>query len=147
MGDQVGDGAELEVMVLGEGDEVRQPRHGAVVVHDLADHGGRVQAGHAGDIDRGLGVAGAHQRAALAGQQREDMAGRDDVVAGAVGVDRDGDGLRAVGGGDAGGDALARLDRDGEGGLVARAVCWLISGRPSCSTRWRVSARQIRPRA
>ena len=38
------------------------------------------------------------------------------------GIDRDRDGARAVGGGDAGGDALARLDRDGERGLVPRAV-------------------------
>ena len=38
------------------------------------------------------------------------------------GVDRDGDGARAVGGADPGRNPLARLDRDGEGGLVAAAV-------------------------
>ena len=38
------------------------------------------------------------------------------------GVDRDRDGARAVGGGDAGGDALARLDRGGEGGFEPGAV-------------------------
>ena len=48
--------------------------------------------------------------------------GRDDVLRPARRVDRHRDGARAVGGRDAGGDALARLDRDGEGGLVARAV-------------------------
>ena len=40
----------------------------------------------------------------------------------AVRVDRHGDRLGAVGGGNAGRDALARFDRDGERGLVARAV-------------------------
>ena len=45
------------------------------------------------------------------------------IASGAVaGIDRDGDGARAVGGADSGGNALARLDRDGEGGLVAAAV-------------------------
>ena len=96
MRDQVGDGAELQIVALREGDQVRQPRHGAVVVHDLADHAGRVQAGLARDIDRRLGMAGAHQRAALARHQREDMAGRDDVVAAAFRIDRDGDGVGAV---------------------------------------------------
>ena len=80
------------------------------------------EAGLAGDIDRRLGVAGPDQRAALARQQREDVAGRGDVVARAFRVDRDRDRLGAVGGGNTGGDAFARFDRDGERGLVARAV-------------------------
>ena len=67
-------------------------------------------------------MAGAHQRAAFARHQREHVAGRHDVVAPAVRVDRHGDGVRAVVRRDAGGDALARLDRDGERGLVAGAV-------------------------
>ena len=40
-----------------------------------------VEPGEAGDVDRRLGMAGAHQRAALARHQREDVAGGDDVVA------------------------------------------------------------------
>ena len=71
------------------------------------------------DIDRGLGMAGADQHAAGARDEREDMAGRDERVGAVGGVDRHRDGARAVGGGDAGGDALARLDRDGEGGFHA----------------------------
>ena len=81
MGDQVGDGAELQAVALREGDEIGQPRHRAVIVHDLADHARRVEPGQARDVDRGLGVPRAHQRAALARQQREDMARRGDVVA------------------------------------------------------------------
>ena len=120
--DQIGDGAELEVVALRERHQVRQPRHGAVVVHDLADHRRRIQPGLARDIDRRLGVAGAHQRAALARHQRKDVAGRDDVVAAAFRIDRHRDGACAVVRRNAGGDALARLDRDGERGLVPRAV-------------------------
>ena len=103
-------------------DEVVATGHRAVVVHDLADHAGRGEAGQPRQVDRGLGVAGALERAAVARHQREDVAGRHDVLRPARRVDRHRDGARAVGGRDAGGDALARLDRDGEGGLVAGAV-------------------------
>src|SRR3546814_4765395 len=54
VGDQVSDGADLQPVQLGEADQVRQPGHGAVVIHDLADHAGRVQAGQPRDIHRGL---------------------------------------------------------------------------------------------
>ena len=69
----------------------------AVVVHDLADHAGRDQPGQPRDIDRRLGMPGADQRAAVARHQREHVAGGHDVVAPAFGVDRDRDGVRAVG--------------------------------------------------
>ena len=65
-----------------------------------------IEAGEPGDVDRRLGMAGADQHAAVARDQREDVAGRDDMLAALGGVDRDRDGARAVGGGDAGGDAL-----------------------------------------
>jgi hypothetical protein len=109
-------------MVPGEGDEVRHPRHGAVVVHDLADHARGVEAGEAGEVDRGLGMAGADQRAAVPRHEGEDVAGRDDVLAAHLRVDGDGDCMGPVGGGDAGGHAVLRLDGDGEGGGVAGAV-------------------------
>ena len=40
VGDEVVDGADLEAMARGERHQIRQPRHGAVVIHDLADDGG-----------------------------------------------------------------------------------------------------------
>ncbi len=47
--------------------QVGDPGHvRLLVVHDLAEHAGRVEAGHAGQVDRGLGVAGPLQHAALA---------------------------------------------------------------------------------
>ena len=67
--------------------EVGDPGHGAVVVHDLAEHPGRVQAGHAGQVDGGLGVAGPLEHAALGVAQREDVPGSGEV-AGAGGRDR-----------------------------------------------------------
>ena len=47
----------------------------AVVVHDFADHAGRVQAGDARQIDGRLGLPGAHQHAAVARAQREHVPG------------------------------------------------------------------------
>ena len=122
IGDQVGDGSDLDAVQLGEGDQVRQPGHGAVVLHDLADHAGGVEPGQPRDVDSGLGVAGADQNAPVLGHQREDVSGRDDVLDALGRVDGDGDGVSAVMGGDAGGDPFARLDRHREGGAVARLV-------------------------
>ena len=61
-------------MLLAELHEVGDAGHGAVVVDDLAEHAGRVEAGQAGEVDGGLGVAGPLEHAALAVAQREDVA-------------------------------------------------------------------------
>ena len=61
VGDEVGDGADLQAVMLGEGHEIGQPGHGPVLVHDLADHAGRIETGQAADVDRRLGMAGADQ--------------------------------------------------------------------------------------
>ena len=46
--------------------QLRQAHHGAVVVDQLAEHAGRPQPGEPGQVDRGLGVPGAAQHAAVA---------------------------------------------------------------------------------
>jgi hypothetical protein len=122
IGDQVADRADLEPVQLGEGDEVVQPRHGAVLAHDLADHSGRIETGEPGDIDSGLGMTGTHQHPALPRHQRKHMARRDNMVRALGRVDRDGDGAGAIGRGNAGGHALLGFDRNGEGSLVAGAI-------------------------
>ncbi len=80
------------------------------------------EAGEAGEVDAGLGVAGALEHAAVLGPQREHVAGDDDVARAGVGVDRDLDRVGAVVGGDAGADPAGGLDRDREGGLQRRLV-------------------------
>jgi len=98
------------------------PRHGAVVLEDFADHRRRLAAGQLGEVAAGLGVAGAHQHAAVLRHQREDVAGLDDVgrlrALGHRRLHRAGAVVRR----DAGGDALGRLDGEREGGAVRRAV-------------------------
>ena len=120
--DEVGDGADLETVELGEGHQFRQARHRAVVVHDLADDSGGIQAGKTRDIDAGFRVTGANKHAAFACDKREDVAGRDDVVGALCRIDADSNRVGAVVRGDAGGDALFRFDGDGEGRLHALAV-------------------------
>ena len=103
--------------------QLRPARHGAVGVHHLADDAGGEEARQAREIDRALGLPGAHQHAALARAQREDVArarrGRPGLAFGATAARMV---VRAVGRGDAGGDAARRLDRDGERGLERRGV-------------------------
>src|SRR5712692_4445655 len=45
IGNQVGDGDEWNVMSPRKTTELWHPSHGAVLVHDLADHAGRMEAG------------------------------------------------------------------------------------------------------
>ena len=122
VGDEIADRADLKPVQLREADEVGQARHGAIFLHDLADHARRVEPGKARDIDRGLGMARAHQHTAIARTQREHMPGRRDILRALARVDGHRHRAGAVMGGNAGGHALARLDRHGEGGLVARRV-------------------------
>src|SRR5674476_787079 len=74
--DEVGYGDDAESVLPGIGDEVRRPRHGAVVVHDLADHRRGVEAGQPGEVYAGLRLPGALQYAAGARHEREHVARR-----------------------------------------------------------------------
>ena len=120
--DELGNGEDLEAVFAAEGDEVGDARHFAVVAHDFANNAGGGEAGHAGEIDGGLGLAGADQDAAAARAQREDVAGTGEVGRGGAGIDGGADGAGAVGGRDAGGDALASFDGLSERGAEARGV-------------------------
>ena len=122
VGDQIGDGADFQPVFLREGHKVRQTRHGAIFVHDLTDHRAGLQPRQTRHIDTGLGVTGADQHTAVAGAQRENMPRRGNVSGGFRRVNRHGDGARAIMGGNPGGHALFRLDRNGECGFVARGI-------------------------
>ena len=85
--DEVGDRDEQQVVLGRERLQLGHARHRAVVVHDLAEHAGGVQPGHAGQVDRGLGVTGPLEHAALAVAQREDVTGPGEVVGPGGGVE------------------------------------------------------------
>ena len=122
MDDQVLDRDHLQPVLGAVGDQIGHARHRAVVVHHLADHAGRDQAGQTRQVDARLGVPGALEHAPGLGLERVDVAGLDEIAGTAVRVDRHLDRVRSVVRRDAGGDAFAGLDRDRERGLHARLV-------------------------
>lgn len=117
--DEVGDGADAELVPLAEVFEVVAAHHFAVVAEDFADDGGGFHAGEACEVDGAFGLAGADEDAAVAGAEGVDVAGSEEVLR--LGVVGDGDlhGDGAVLGTDAGGDAEAGVGVDGDGEVGA----------------------------
>ena len=121
-GDEIGDRDAREAVLAGEGLDLRPLHHRAVVVGELADHPDLGQAGERAEIDGGLGVPRAHEHAALAGDEREDVAGPHEVRRAHVGVGERARGVRALLGRDAGRQPVDDVDGDGEGGAERRVV-------------------------
>ena len=107
---------------LAEFGQLRDARHGSVVVHDFADHAALAQTGQPRQIHGRFGLPGAHQHAAFAGPQGKDMAGTNQIARLAGGIDRHADGVRAVGRRNAGGDAFGRFNGFAKRGAEARVV-------------------------
>ena len=105
VGDQVRDRDHLQPVAVAVRAEVRNPRHRPVVVHDLADHAGRVQAGEPREVDRRLGLADPLEHAAGLGLEREHVPWLDELAGARLGIDRDLDRARAIRGRDPGADA------------------------------------------
>ena len=120
--DQVGDGADFQTVFFGKNQQVGQPGHGAIVLHDLADHRGGGATGHGGQIATGFGVTGAHQHAAVNRLQRKDMAGLHQVIDLGVFGDCRLNGARTVCRRNAGGHAFGRFNRNREGGAFFVAI-------------------------
>ncbi len=115
-------GEHQQAVLFAEWDEVGDAGHRAVVAHDFADDAGRDEAGETGEIDRGLGLAGADEDAATTGAQRENVAGAGEIGGGGLGIDGGADRVGAVGGRDAGGDTFAGLDGLSKSSAKARGV-------------------------
>ena len=139
VGDEALDRADAQAVFAGEGDEVGQAGHGAILADDFATDAGGLEAGEAREVDGRLGVAGAAEHPAGLRPQGEGVARRNKVGRRrrVVHQELDGlkvgrrrrvvhqelDGLGAVGGGDAGGDAgvggAVHAQREGGGETVA----------------------------
>ena len=115
---QVGNRADLELVLLGELLEIRPPRHGAVVVHDLDDDRGGIEARESREIAARLGVSGAREHAAGLRHHREDVSGLAQVFGARVRSHRGDDGVRAIVRRDAGGHTLGGLDGQREVGAM-----------------------------
>jgi hypothetical protein len=106
----------------GEPEQVGTAGHRAVVVDDLADHPGRRETGQPREVDRGLGVAGPLEHAALAGPQREHVPRAVEGRAVQALVGQGADGGRSVGGRDPRGGARSEVDGVREGGPLLLGV-------------------------
>ncbi|ESX19577.1 hypothetical protein X767_22880 [Mesorhizobium sp. LSJC264A00] len=111
-------------MFLGKARHLRAALDGAVVIDQLRDHANRRQAGKLAEIDRGFGMARAHQHAAFPSDQREDVAGPDEIRTADIAVGQVAHGQGAVLGRNAGGGAMLEIDADGKG----RGVGGIIVG-------------------
>ena len=120
--DQIGDGDHQDAVALREARELRHPRHGAVLVHHLADHAARIESRDPRQIDRRLGLAGAHHHAAVARAQRRHVAGPHEIRRLRRRVDGRQNRRRAIGCRDAGGDVVLRVDRHAERRAERRRV-------------------------
>src|SRR4029079_9565515 len=65
--DQLGHRDHLEAVGAAELRQLWHPRHGAVRVHDFADHAGRRKAGQLREIDGVFGLPGPHQDSTFPG--------------------------------------------------------------------------------
>ncbi len=122
VGDEIRDGDAFEAVRRGEPLHLGAAHHGAVVVHELRQYADRRQAGEPAQIDARLGMAGAHQHPALARHQRKDMAGADEVGGATVGIGERPHRVGALLSRNAGGQSVADIDRDREGGAEGRIV-------------------------
>jgi hypothetical protein len=114
--DQIGDGNLREFVPLCEICHPRPAHHRAVVVHQFRQHADRRQASKTTKIDAGLGMSGAHQHAAVLGDQGKDVTGPDEIRSAAVAIgqrpNRVGSLLRR----NSSGQTVAHVHRDRESG-------------------------------
>ena len=84
--------------------EIGKASHVPVGLDDLDDRGRRLESGELAEVDRALGLAGPDEDPAVAGPQRVDVTGSDEVVGPGLGVGHHADGDRPIARTDAGAD-------------------------------------------
>ena len=122
IGDQVTDRPDFQPVLLGKQHQIIHAGHGAILVHDLADHPGRIETGQTRHIDRRLGMPGPDQNPAVPRNQRKHMARRDDMFRSLAGIDGHRDSPRPVCRRNAGCHPFCRFDGHRERGFVSRAI-------------------------
>ena len=121
--DQVGDGDDGQMVLLGEALQFGKTGHLRLVLgDDLAQDAGRREARGPAEVDRGLGVPRPLQHAPRPVAQGEDMTGPVQIAGPGRLVDQCADGRRPVGGRDPGRGAVAEVDAHGEGGPLDLGV-------------------------
>lgn len=122
IGDQIRHRDLLEAVLLGKGRDLRALHHRAVVIGEFADHADLWQLGELAQVDGSFRMAGAHQHAAILGDQREDMAGTNEIGRAHIAVGQRANRVGALFGRNAGGQPVLDVDRNGEGGAERSVV-------------------------
>ena len=81
IGDKVGNRPDLQAMPPRKGHKIIEPCHRPVIIHNLADHARRIEAGEPRNINRSLRMPCPHEHAAIARNQRKDVAGGHNIFA------------------------------------------------------------------
>ena len=115
-------------MLLAKLNQIGHPRHGAVVVHDLADHSRRHQPGHPRQIHRSLRLPRPHQHPTLARPQRKHMSRPRQIMRRRSRINRHLDRMRAIRSRDPRRHAFTRLDALGKCRAKPRSI--LLRHRP-----------------
>ena len=122
IGDELGDRQPPQPVLFGEVIDLRPGHDAAVVIGEFADDADRRQAGKPAKIDRGLGMTRAHEDPALAGDQREDMPGPDEIAGAHIAIGKRAHRIGALFGGNAGRQPMPDIDRNREGGAERRVI-------------------------
>ena len=120
--DEIGDRDHQQLVPLRELRQLRHARHRAVVVHDFADHAGRIQPADPRQIDGRFGLPGANEHAARLRAQRKHVARPREVRRLRPRVDGGEHCVRAIAGGNAGARRVFRFDRHAERRAEPRGV-------------------------
>ena len=103
-------------MLFAEFGDLVAAHHGAIIIGQFADHADRRQPCELAQINRGLRVARTHQHAAIFRNQREDVAGADEIIRAHIAIGERADRVGALLGRNAGGEAVFNVNRYRESG-------------------------------
>ena len=109
MSDQTLNRANAQGVLFAEFHQLRQPRHRAVVMQNLAKHSGRLQPSHARKIDSRLCVTSPAQYAAILRPQGKDMTGLHEIFGRGFWIGNRQDRRRAIVCADSGSDTARRV--------------------------------------
>ena len=122
IGDEVADGDKLESPLVRASAQFGESGHGAVVAHDLHQHGAGMEPGEARQIHTGLCVAGALEHTAVLRVERVDVTRPAEILGLRLRIGEMTDRIGAVGDADACRAALQFVDCHREGGAQHRGV-------------------------